>query len=360
MIIISRQMTFMQNKDLGFNADAKVILPMRTGNAVKNYPALQQELSMIRGVNAVSGTDYIPGSYVFNDMGLYKRGENMQVAKLHRINLVDHNYMDMLGLQLVTGRKFTANRQADGGNKFILNMASVKALGLTPEEAIGQKLYFEYQGQKMEYDVIGVMEDYHQVSLKEKIYPMAFRFASPEESFAFTVLDVKANEFAQVKTEIESTWKRLINDTPFEFSFLDENIQKQYTEDQKAAGIITTFTVIAMIISCLGLYGLSTFMTERRFREIGIRKVMGASERQILSLMTSEFMKLVLIAFVVAVPLAWYGMSKWLEGFAYRVDIEATAFLLAGAVALLIALLTVMLESFKAATTNPVKALRSE
>jgi putative ABC transport system permease protein len=360
MIIISRQMNFMQNKNLGFNADAKVVLPMRTSNAVRNYAALNQELSKIAGVNGVSGTDYVPGSYVFNDMPLYKSGGNMDVAKLHRMNLVDYDYMDLLGIKLVAGRKFTDNRHADGGNKFIVNMASIKELDLTPEQAVGQKLFFDFQGNHMEYEIIGVMEDYHQVSLKEKIYPIAFRFARPEESFGYMVLDVEVEQFPTLKSQIESTWKRIINDTPFEFSFLDQDIQKQYMEDKKAASIITTFTVIAMIISCLGLYGLSTFMTERRFREIGIRKVMGASERQILSLMTSEFLKLVLIAFVVSVPLAWYGMSKWLEGFAYKIDIDASAFLLAGGVALAIALITVSLESFKAATTDPVKALKTE
>jgi putative ABC transport system permease protein len=360
MIIISRQMTFMESKNLGFNPDAKVILPMRTSNALKSYPTLQKELSKIPGVNAVSGTNYIPGSPVFNDMPLYKRGENMNVAKLHRLNQVDYNYMDLIGLKLIAGRKFIDNREADGGSKIIVNLASVKELGLTPQDAVGQKLYFDWQGQTNEYEVIGVMDDYHQVSLKEKIYPMAFRLASADDSFAFTVIDIHTAQFGKTRTAIEETWKSLVNDTPFEFYFLDENIQKQYSEDRKIASIITSFTIIAMIISCLGLYGLSTYMAERRFREIGIRKVMGASVKEILKLMTGEFIKLVLIAFVISVPLAWYGMHKWLEAFAYKIDIGMTAFLIAGGAAIVIALITVSVESFKAATTDPVKALKNE
>jgi putative ABC transport system permease protein len=360
MLIISKQMTFMENKNLGFNSDAKVILPLRTESAQKSYAVLQEELSKIPGVNMVSGTDYIPGSRVFNDMPLYKTGENMDVAKLHRLNEVDYNYMDILGLKLIAGRKFTDNRKVDGGGKMILNMASVKELQLTPEEAVGQKLFFDWQGETMEFEVIGVMDDYHQASLKEKIYPMAFRLIGEDNSFSFAVLDIKAAQFGAAKSAIEKTWKSLVNDTPFEFYFLDENIQKQYTEDRKAASIITTFTVIAMLISCLGLYGLSTYMTERRFREIGIRKVMGASVKEILSLMTGEFIKLVVIAFLIAVPLAWYGMSKWLETFAYRIDIGIAAFLIAGGAAIIIAMLTVSVESFRAATTDPVKALKSE
>jgi putative ABC transport system permease protein len=360
MIIISSQLTFMKNKNLGFNSNAKLILPMRTDNALKSYTVLQKELSKIPGVNMVSGTDYIPGSYVFNDMAFYKSGGNMDLAKLHRLNLVDYNYTDILGLKLIAGRNFTDNREADGGNKLILNMASVTELQWTPEEAIGQKLYFDWQGETMDFEVIGVINDYHQVSLREKVYPMAFHFARVDDSFSFTILDIDPQKFNDIKPSVEKTWKSLVNDTPFEFYFLDENIQKQYTEDRKAAQIITSFTIIAMVISCLGLYGLSTYMTERRFREIGIRKVMGASVKEILSLMTGEFIKLVVIAFVIAVPLAWYGMTKWLEGFAYRIDIGVTAFLIAGGAAIFIALVTVSVESIRAATADPVKALRSE
>lgn len=360
MITISQQMTFMRNKNLGFNADAKVVVPLRTESALRSYEVIQKEFSKVPGVNGVSGTDYIPGSYVFNDMPLYKRGGNMDVAKLHRINMVDHNYMDLLGLKLVAGRQFTDNRESDGSFKLILNMESIKAMGFTPEEAVGQQLFFDWQGNTMTFEVIGVMEDYHQTSLKDKIYPMAFRFAGKDDSFSYAVLDIQASQFSSVKSAIEAKWRELVNDTPFEFTFLDENIQKQYTEDEKAATIISTFTVIAMVISCLGLYGLSTYMTERRFREIGIRKVMGAGVSDILGLMTSEFIKLVLIAFAISVPLAWWGMSKWLESFAYRIDLGLGAFAIAGIAAVVIALLTVSMESFRAATTDPVKALKTE
>lgn len=150
------------------------------------------------------------------------------------------------------------------------------------------------------------------------------------------------------------------SDTPFEFSFLDDSLQQQYSEDQKVSSIITSFTLIAMLISCLGLYGLSSYMAERRFKEIGVRKVMGASVNQIVGLMSKEFVKLVVIAFVISVPLAWYAMDQWLAGFAYRVPINPMIFIVAGSIALLIALVTVSFESVKAALTNPVTSLRNE
>jgi putative ABC transport system permease protein len=360
MLIMSRQLSFMESKNLGFNSEAKLVIPLRTDNAQEAYLNLQKELSRVADVKAVSGADYIPGSMVFNDMPLYKSGENMNVAKLHRLNEVDHNYIDMLGLKLIAGRNFIDNRETDGGSKIIVNLASVKELGLTPEGSIGQKVYFDWQGETIAFEIIGVMDDYHQVSLKDKIYPMAFRLPRPENSLSFIVMDISTQRFNETKAAIEDTWRRLVNDTPFEYSFLEENIQKQYSEDRKVASTIQTFTIIAMIISCLGLYGLSMYMTERRFREIGIRKVMGANVREIIALMTSEFVKLVLISFMIAVPLSWYGMHTWLQGFAYRIDIGIAAFLTAGAVAMGVALLTVSVESFRAATADPVKALKTE
>ena len=174
------------------------------------------------------------------------------------------------------------------------------------------------------------------------------------------IVSVDPTNIKSIIASIEKTWKSLVNDTPFEYSFLDENIQKQYDEDRKVASTITTFTLIAMFISCLGLYGLSTFMAERRFKEIGVRKVMGASIQQILTLMSKEFIKLILIAFVIAVPIAWYAMDKWLQGFAYKTSVNSMVFIYAGLVALTIALLTVSFESMKAAVANPIKSLRSE
>jgi putative ABC transport system permease protein len=187
-----------------------------------------------------------------------------------------------------------------------------------------------------------------------------FQLAADAKRYDFLIASVNSENFDQSITSIEKTWKTLVNDTPFEYSFLDQNIQKQYDEDRKVSSIIMSFTFIAMFISCLGLYGLSTYMAERRFKEIGVRKVMGASVNQIVGLMSKEFVKLVVVAFLISVPLAWFVMDKWLQGFAYRISIDAVIFVLAGAAALTIALLTVSFESVKAASTNPVKSLRNE
>ncbi len=359
MLIISKQLTFMQEKNLGFNSAAKIVLPLRTREARSQYEALKHELGQNGRVQTLAGTEYIPGTRVLSDMMYYRDGGNMDNAVLLRRNNVDAGYMEMMGIDLVAGRKFTTNHKMDSA-KLIVNEAGVKKLGFTPEEIIGQHLYFDFQGKTYTFEVVGVMKDYHQTSLKDHIEPLLFESPIDTDRYDFLVVSVAPQNFEETVASIEKTWKQLVNNTPFEYSFLDEGIKKQYDEDRKVAKIISSFTLIAMLISCLGLYGLSSYMAERRFKEIGVRKVMGASVVQIVRLMSFEFVKLVIIAFAIAVPLAWYAMNQWLQGFAFHIPLEVTVFLIAGFAALMIALLTVSFESLRAASVNPIKSLRSE
>ena len=359
MITISRQMKFMQQKDLGFSEDSRIVLPLRNESARKNYTALRQQLANSRGITSVSAANYTPGMPIWNDMAFYKQGQTMDDAILNYIDYVDQGYVELMDIHMLTGRSFTDNRELEANGKVILNRTSAKAFGFTPETAIGQKLFFDWQGQQSAFEVIGVMEDYHQTSLKDVIKPMMLQFPR-DPKYNLMVMKVDNEHFDETLSSIEATWKQSVNDTPFEYSFLDQNIQKQYDEDRRVSRIISGFTFIAMLISCLGLYGLSTYMAERRFKEIGVRKVMGANVGQIVTLLSTEFVKLVLIAFAIATPLAWYGMDKWLTGFAYHIDVDGLIFVYAGLLSLAVALLTVSYESIKAALTNPIKSLRSE
>jgi putative ABC transport system permease protein len=359
MIIITKQLNYLQEKDLGFNAEAKIILPLRTNIARENYKALQSELRRHSAVKQISAADYLPGQPIFNDMSFYPDGGNMETAVQHYRNKVDHGYLELLGIKLLAGRTFTDNNGAED-MKVVVNRSGVKNLGFDVETAVGQKIYYEWQGKKYAWEIIGVMEDYHQTSLKREISPTLFEMPEDSKEFDNIIISINTANFNQTIASIEKTWKKIIDDTPFEYVFLDESIQKQYNADRKVSQIITTFTFVAIFISCLGLYGLSSYMAERRFKEIGVRKVMGANVNQILGLMSIEFVKLVVIAFIIAVPLAWYGMDKWLEGFAYKTTIDVLVFVYAGLGALGIALITVSFESFRAATTNPVKSLRTE
>jgi putative ABC transport system permease protein len=242
----------------------------------------------------------------------------------------------------------------------IVNRNCVEKMGYTVEDAVGKVMYFDWQGENYSYEIIGVMEDFHQLSLKEAIIPTLFMISEETNDYDYIIADANLDDLQNTLNVFEHEWKKLVNNTPFEFSFLDDRIARQYDEDRKVSKIITSFTIIALLISCLGLYGLSSYMAERRFKEIGIRKVLGANVGQIVKLMSGEFVQLVLIAFVIAVPLSYFAMIKWLEGFAYKIPIDIAVFVYAGIAALLIALLTVSFESVKAASGNPVDALRNE
>jgi len=360
IFVISRQLDFMVEKDLGFDSHAKIVLPLRTEEAHNLYDGLKKEIENNSHVKAVSGATYVPGMTIWNDMMFYPDGGNMDKAVDIVRNQVDAGYMELLNMKLLAGRTFTNNRAMEAEVKLVLNRAAAAKLGFTPEKIVGQNLHFDWQNKKYDFQVIGVMEDFHQNSLHEEIRPSLFEIADSTKRYNYLIASVSSAKFEQTIQSIEKSWKLLIHDTPFEYSFLDQTIQKQYDEDRRISKIITSFGIIAMIICGLGLYGLSSYMAERRFKEIGIRKVMGASVGQIVSMMSAEFVKLVLLAFVIAVPVAWYGMAKWLEGFAYKISIQWIVFALAGMVALAIALITVSFESIKSAMSNPVDSLRSE
>ena len=360
IFIISRQVNFMMSENPGFNANAKIVLPLRTDEAHKQYDILKAQIQQNSNVNAVSGCSFIPGTPIFRDMNFYADGENINnVVDINR-NVVDVGFLELLNIKLITGRSFRESRNLDSNRKFILNRSAVSKLGSTPEKIVGQYLHFDWAGKKYDFQVIGVMEDFHQNSLHEEIAPTLFEMENNNKRYDYVVASIASANFEQAVKEMERTWKSLIHDTPFEYSFLDKTVQKQYDEDRKVSKIISCFGIIAMIICALGLYGLSSYMAERRFKEIGIRKVLGASVPQIVGMMSAEFVRLVLIAFVIAVPVAYYGMSKWLEGFAYKISIGWFVFVMAGLVALAIALITISFESIKSALANPIDSLRSE
>lgn len=360
VFVISRQLSFMKEKDLGFDPEAKVIIPLRTAEAKRQYETLRNKIAQMSSVESVSAASYAPGSQIFNDMVFYRDGGSMETAILNRRNFVDAGYLELLGIKMITGRSFTNNREVESQGRLIINRASAEKFGLKPEEIIGEKLHFDWQGEHFTFEVIGVMEDFNQVSLREPIVPLTFEIAGVADRYNFMIASLNTSEFSQSISDIEALWREQVSDAPFEYSFLDEDLQEQYNEDRRISRIITAFSVVAMIICSLGLYGLSSFMAERRLREIGIRKALGASVPQITGMMSKEFVRLVVLAFAIAVPLAWYGSNKWLEGFEYKTPLSVTPFLFAGVCALVIALLTVSYESLKAANTDPAKTLRNE
>ncbi len=360
MVMTTRQLAFMQEKDLGFDSKNKIVLPLRSESSHFNFPTLQNELTKISTVKSTTGTNYLPGSPIWNDFRVYPEGSNKEHAMMLKNMRVEPNYLPDMNIKILAGRNFSENREADSQNKMIINKTAAKRLGFEPNEIVGQYVFADHTSGKQSYEVIGVIEDYHHLSLKDEVFPLTYFLSPTNVNLQFMVVSVENANIEKTIASIEKTWKTINAGAPFEYTFLDENVKKQYDEDRKVSSLITTFTVIAMIICCLGLYGLSSYMAERRFKEIGVRKVLGASIGEIVQMMSGEFVKLVVIAFVIAVPVSWYAITTWLESFAYRAPVTISIFAIAGFAALAIALLTVSFESVKAAAGNPVKALRNE
>ncbi|MEO8471986.1 MAG: ABC transporter permease [Chryseolinea sp.] len=360
MIVVTRQLNYMQETNPGFNSQAKIILPLRTDDARKHYEKLQQQLASMSFVKGTSAANYTPGSFIYSDSRLFLDDKNVEDALNISINSVDYKYVELLDFELIAGRSFTDNRVVESMGKVILNRTAAKAFGLSPEAMVGRRLISQGQKERSESEVIGVIEDFHQVSLREEIRSTLFEVPPSADYYGNIIISLGSTDFQNAVSQIESLWKNLVPGAPFEYSFLNEDIRKQYLSDQRVAKIVSVFTIMALVICCLGLYGLSTFMAEQRVKEIGIRKVLGASISQITGLMSVEFMKLVVIAVAIAVPIAWFFMTRWLRDFAYKIPIDVYIFIYAAACAMIVALITISFKTIRAASADPVKSLKNQ
>ena len=359
VVIINQQLSYIKSKDLGFNASAKIVLPLRNNEARGNYEVLTQSLREKSFITGVSGTDFIPGSRILDDKILYPQGSNAENGILTKFNYIDHDFLEIREMNLIAGRSFTDNRALESQGKIIINVRSMESLGFKVENVIGQVVSFNWQGEVDTHEIIGVIEDFHHWSLHEDIMPLAYSMLS-RPAYNAVILEVGAVNTNQVIASIDEVWQATNLQTPFEYWFLSDHIQKQYEEDQATSSVIEYFTVMTILISCLGLYGLSLYAADQRVKEIGIRKVMGASSTQIVQLLSREFSKLTLIAFLVSIPVSYYAMTKWLENFTYKTDISIWVFVIAGLLAFAIMQLTVSFQSVKAALANPVESLRND
>lgn len=359
-VVINRQMRYMRTKDLGFQKDQQIIIPMRSNTAKNTYTALKNEIGKHPLVQNVGASIYYPGIMNPSDMGLRREGAPPGEAKLVRTNSVDENFLQTLGIQPVAGRLFSPQFPADTNGRMIINLAAVKELGFaSPHEAPGQKLYMDWRGESYEFHIVGVVKDFHFQDLHVPIAPYAF-FLNNQPLYSYLLVHAKAGNVSPLLSSIGKTWRSLNPAEPFEYSFLDEDFQKNYATEDRRAAMVGFFTAIAILISCLGLFGLAAFSAEQRTKEIGIRKVLGASVASIVGLLSKDFIKLVVIALLLAAPIGWYFMNKWLEDFAYRINIGWWMFAVAGVSAVLIAFATVSLHAIKAALANPMRNLRTE
>ncbi|MDB5248990.1 MAG: hypothetical protein JWQ40_3384 [Segetibacter sp.] len=351
-IVVYNQMTYMRNQDLGFSKEQKIIIDSQGDKGKK---AFQEALASLPNVKLTATSSSVPGG---GNQGAYSEIENtkgdLQIANLD-LYFVDFDYINLFKIKMVAGRGFSRDFATDTTQAMVLNEAAVKMFGYSsPQQAIGKR--FKQWGR--EGKIIGVTKDFHFRSLQQPIKPLSMRI-EPERTNLVSV-DVSAANLPATLAAIENKWKSIVPNRPFSYYFLDEFFDKQYRTEERFGKLFLNFAVLAIIISCLGLLGLASYSTIQRTKEIGIRKVLGASVSGIVNLLSKDFLVLVIISFVIAAPVAWYFMHKWLQDFAYHTSLNVWILVLAGFTALAIALLTVSFQAIRAAVSNPVKSLRTE
>jgi putative ABC transport system permease protein len=349
-LIIYRQMNFILNTKLGFEKEQVVYLQgtQALGNQVSTF---KEELLQLAGVQLVSVSDYLPVR------GTKRNGNQFFVEGRKQLDKpvpgqfwrVDHDYIKTLGMRIVEGRDFDRNIASDTA-AVIINQRMAQSLGL--KEPVGSRI-MNWQG----YTVIGVVEDFHFESLKQNIEPLVLILGKYSTMIS---MKVNPNNLSQTIESVSGLWKKFAPGHPFRYAFLDQSYARMYDDVKRTGLIVTSSAIFAIVVACLGLFGLTAFMVEQRSREISIRLVLGASMENIVQLLTGNFIRLVLIAFVVAVPVAWYVMQQWLNDFAFRIRIGWDVFLVAGSLAVAIALFTVLYQAIRAALINPVDSLKSE
>ncbi len=353
-VVAFRQMDFLRNKNLGFNQE-NVLVIKQAFNLQENYQSFKNELSAVPGIVEIGAATLLPGS--FHGSGVYKF-TNPEIPDVRANSCsADDNYMTTMGFELTEGRFF--DERFDDSLSVIVNEAFVRAMGI--KEALNYKLYSSIAdgSRGPERTIIGVVKDYNFYSLHSEVGPMTIFNTSPQAVLSNLIVKVNANNTLDVLRSIENQWLGMTQSN-FNYSFLDEDLQQQYEADNNTATMFNIFTYIAIIMSCTGLFGLATYIVNQRSKEMGIRKVLGASLPHIIASFSKEFIILIGVAFVIGIPIATLVLNEWLSSFAYHVSVGTFSFAIAGLLTVLLVLITVSYQALKIATINPVKVLRSE
>ena len=350
-VVVYKQVKFMRGKGLGYDKEHVIYLPLR-GETSRSYETLKQELLRDPQVINVSGTNHQPTHTGSNAGGAEWEGKDPELEVLISTNRVDYDYVETMKIEMVEGRTFSEDFPTDPTSAFLINEELATIMGA--ESAVG--LRFDFQG--IDGTVVGVMKNFHFQSVRYAIEPLAF-MVSPE-SVRYVVVRLPAGKIPEGIDSVRAVWQRIIPEYPFDYRFMDEDFDTMYRGDERVGSLLRAFTMIAVIIACLGLFGLASFMAEQRTKEIGVRKILGSTVIGIVVLLSKEFTKWVLLANIIAWPVAYFVMSRWLREFAYRTSLAWWVFLSAGFMALAAALVTVSYQSVKAALANPADSLRYE
>jgi putative ABC transport system permease protein len=356
---VNTQLKFVRSKNLGYDKDHVIMIQMRNTETQNKYEAIKEAIQRNPSVINVSASSTSPlGTSDFSAHHVVGKPEdeiNMLWAQM-----VDENYIDTYKMEMVLGRNFSKDFTSDRNEAIIINEAAVKKIGWQDDPINKQIERFTSLTTRQPYTVVGVVKDYHFQSLHKQIEPMMLYYTSPYGNFSRLSVRVRPENIQETITFLETTWKQFDSQYPFEFSFVDDQYDALYRTEVRLGKLFSYFTALAILIGCLGLFGLTAFTTEQRTKEIGIRKVLGASIQGIIYMLVRDFTKWVFLAVVVAWPIGYLVMNSWLKNFAYRANLGVWIFLLSALLAFMISIVTVSYQSIKAALANPANSIRTE
>ncbi|GHA54024.1 ABC transporter permease [Pontibacter akesuensis] len=354
-VVVYSQMHYLKNQDLGFTKEQVLVIDIPSGDTaiVNKMPVIKAELLRNANITNAATTGMVPGEETSVIIFAVERNKAMAEKTMNTI-WVDYDFFELMDIPLKKGRNFSEEMRTDLDNGFILNEAAAKALGWDADP-IGKRIGFS---DTTSGKVIGVVKDFNYKSLHSAVEPLVILLA-PQNNGSL-MARISPGNFSETMAHVESTWQRFAPTHPMDYSFLDQSFNEQYRAEEKMLAIFGYFALLTIIIACMGLFGLASFMAEQRTKEIGIRKVLGSSVSQIVLLLTKDFALLVVLAIILACPIAWYGMQQWLQDFAYRTPVSIWIFVYSGLVALALAVLTVSFKAARAAMSDPVSALRTE
>jgi len=352
-MVVFKQLHYVQNRPLGFNTDYILNIPINVP-LIKSFDSYKQELLKNPNILNITANQAKPYNEDYKTNGVEWDQKDPQMVPIIRYSITQFDYLETFEMKIKEGRAFSKKFTADVNN-YVINEEAAEYMNLA--NPVGERISFWGR----EGEIIGVVQDFHHVSLHREILPHIFT-VNPQFYGALKNISVKLNSenIPETIKYIQQVTESFAPDYPFEYSFLDKGLDNLYKAEQKLATIFSYFWILAIFISCMGIFGLAAFVTEQRYQEIGVRKVLGASVKNIVYNLNKEYMKWVLIANLIAWPIAWFAMDKWLQNFAYRINMSLWIFFLAGGIVFLIALATVSMRIIRAASANPVEALRYE
>jgi putative ABC transport system permease protein len=351
--VVNNQLSFIQNRDIGYNKENLLYLQMpQTGDLQSNYQALKAALMQNPAITNYTLIEHLPTYLTTGTTDVKWAGKDLREQTVFPHIGADGNFLKTFGIRLAAGRGFNDDYKSDAEN-YVINETAARLMGFSAETAIGQNIAMNGNQGK----VIGVVKDFNFKPVKQTIEPLVLRYT---KQGGFVVIRTSPANIQGIVNQLKATFQDVYPNFPFSYGFVDQDLSRLYVAERRMSKLFNVFSIISIIVSCLGLFGLATFATQKRLKEISVRRVLGASASGIVTMLTKDFVKPVALALLIAFPVASWAMNKWLESYVYRINVSWWMFAVAGLAAVVIAFLTISYQSVKAALANPVDSLRSE